>query len=93
MKFEFCIFLQFSNLDTVCQMEISDVTCLSGDGLVEAIEHTELIFIIGMCSCSSLQWATTLSVKSEPVSCFLAGVWREGSEKKNSCAKCISWSD
>lgn len=39
-------FLHFT-LD-LSHMELADVTCLSGDGLGEAIEHTELIFIIGM---------------------------------------------
>lgn len=58
------------------------ITFLSGDGLEEAIERTELIFIIGMWSCSSLHRAFTFSAKSErPVSSFLAGVWSVWSEK------------
>lgn len=61
-------------------MGLVDITSLSRDELVEAIEQTELIFIIGMWSCSSLHRAS-LSPNSERVSSFFTGVWRVWSEK------------
>lgn len=59
-----------------------DITSVSGDGSGEAIEQTELIFIIGMGSSSSLHWALPLSAMSELS--FFTGVWRLGSEKGKS---------
>lgn len=50
------------------------VTSVWGEESGEAMEHTELIFIIGMGSFSSLHWAFTLSAVSQ-VS-FFTGVWR-----------------
>lgn len=68
---------------TTCHVGLAVITCLSGDGLEEAIEQTELIFIMGMWSCSSLHWASMLSAKSKPVSSLFTGVWTLGSGKKN----------
>lgn len=56
------------------------MTSGSGDGPGEAIEWTELIFIMGMGSCSSLHWASRLLLESESGPCFFTGVWRGGTE-------------
>lgn len=58
-----------------------DFTFLSGDVGVEAMEQTELIFMIGIGSCSSLHWTFTFSARSESVLCLLAAVWCVESEK------------
>lgn len=62
-------------------MGLEGITSRSGDVLHEAIEQTELIFIIGMWSCSSLH-----STLLEPVSSFFTGVWSVTSEKGNKAA-------
>lgn len=57
-------------------------TCVCGEGSEETIEQTELIFITGMGSCSSLQWDFTLLAMSAPGQNFLSAVWRLGSVKE-----------
>lgn len=58
------------------------VTCNSGDGAGVAIEQTELIFIIGIWSVSSLHWLWSLSATRGPMFSFFSGVCSPGSGNK-----------